>query len=87
MDPQTYQRDPVVVYLPSCFLETWGAKANKPHFFMKILVFGLAAFGGKAKNKYFHEQVCFFGLGTPGLQKNTWQINAVVRVSLVSIVT
>ena len=27
------QRDPVVVYWPSVFLEAWGTKANTPHFF------------------------------------------------------
>ncbi len=28
-----YQKDPVVVYWPSGFLEAWGTKANKNHTF------------------------------------------------------
>ncbi len=32
------QRDPVVVYWPSGFLEAWGTNANKPHFFRTLLV-------------------------------------------------
>ena len=34
------QRDPVVVYWPSGFLEAWGCKANKPVFSLIIVVFG-----------------------------------------------
>jgi hypothetical protein len=37
------QRDPVVVYWPSLFLEAWGTKAEKPQFYKKILFFWLAA--------------------------------------------
>ena len=29
------QRDPVMVYWPSAFLEDWGAKAKKPNFIFK----------------------------------------------------
>ncbi len=42
------QRDPVVVYWPSVFLEAWGTKA-KNHSCLRTYWFcGRAAFGGKA---------------------------------------
>ena len=65
------QRDPVVVYWPSGFLEA-GAKEKKTHLSRKILVFGLAA---RPPRLAFSCNVWFFGLGTPGFQKNTWPIN------------
>ncbi len=42
-----------------------GVPRPRNHTFRNIIVFGLAAEGGRA----------FFGVGTPGLQKNTWQNN------------
>ncbi len=34
------QRDPEEVFVPSGFLEAWGAKAKKPHMLQKRVVFG-----------------------------------------------
>jgi hypothetical protein len=50
---RTSQRDPEIVFGPSVFLEAWGTKANKPHMFKTIIVFGLAAEGGKAQQPLF----------------------------------
>ena len=77
IEKPTCQRDPVVVYWPSGFLEAWCTKAKKRHFFKNIYN-GLLALPPSAAgppNQYFPEQVWFFGLGTPGLQKTTWPIN------------
>ncbi len=38
--------------LAKCFLEAWGAKAQKPHVFQTSLLFGLAGEGGKAKTPF-----------------------------------
>ncbi len=44
------QRHPEVFFWPSGLVESWGAKAKKPHISSgKEWLFGLAAFGGKAK--------------------------------------
>jgi hypothetical protein len=66
-----------MVYWPSGFLEAWGTKAKKPHFFKNIYngLLALPASAAGPKKQYFREQAWFFGLGTPGLQKNTWPIN------------
>jgi hypothetical protein len=32
------QRDPVMFFWPSGFLEAWGTKANKPHFLQEHTV-------------------------------------------------
>jgi hypothetical protein len=48
------QRDPVVVYWPSVFLEVWDTKAKNHTCLGKYWLFGLAAEGGKAnKNNIF----------------------------------
>ena len=39
IEKPTCQRDPVVVYWPSGFLEAWCTKAKKRHFFKNIMVY------------------------------------------------
>ncbi len=47
------QRDPVVVYWPSVFLEAWGTKAKNHTSSGKSWFTGLAAEGGKANKLVF----------------------------------
>ena len=70
------QQSLIVVYWPSGFLEAWGTKAKKPHFFRKLLVVWPCRRRRQGqKTSIFLENCVFVGLGTPGLQKNTWPIN------------
>ncbi len=70
------QRDPVVVYWPSGFLEAWGTKAKKPQISRNILLAWPCRRRRQGKkNTIFIENCVFCCLGTPGLQKNTWPIN------------
>ena len=57
------QKDPVVVYWPSVFLEAWGTKAKKPHFFQKILVYWPCRIRRQSqKTSIFLNKYCFLAL-------------------------
>jgi hypothetical protein len=47
------QRDPVVVYWPSVFLEAWSTKAKHNTFSGTYWFIGLAAFGGRVNKPIF----------------------------------
>jgi hypothetical protein len=54
------QRDPVVVYWPSGFLEAWGTKAKKPQFSRNVLF--LLALPQGQKNSMFLDNCVFLAL-------------------------
>ena len=57
------QKDPVVVYWPSVFLEAWGTKAKKPHFMKDILVYWPCRLRRQGqKNSMFLKQCGFLAL-------------------------
>ncbi len=63
-------------FLAKWFLEAWGTKANKPHFFRKRVVCWLCRLRRQGQqNSISLHKVWFVCLGTPGLQQNTWPTN------------
>ena len=68
------QRDPVVVFWPSCFLEAWGTKAKKPHMVKNITVFlAVPPKAARPNTSFFLEHVWLLALVPKAFKKTLGQ--------------